>query len=261
MLAHWPEYLIEGALLGLFMASACVCVACVQHPSSPIRARIASGLLRRAIIGVAMGTTAVALIYSPWGRRSGAHLNPGVTLAFMTLGKVMPIDAAMYVCAQFIGGFLGVAATHRLLGRVLAHESVNYVITAPGLRGARIAWLAEFAIAFALMTVVLVMSNRAWSAPYTGVGGGLLVAAFITFEAPLSGMSMNPARTLASALASGSYRGLWIYFTAPPLAMLGAAGVYALLSGPVCCAKMSHPDGPCIFHCEIHRLHRAGTTP
>jgi len=90
--AHWPEYLIEMAGLGAFMIAAGLCVMLVDAP--PVASAVRNPDLRRALIGVAMGLTAIALIYSPWGMRSGAHLNPAVTLSFWRLGKVAPADAA-----------------------------------------------------------------------------------------------------------------------------------------------------------------------
>ena len=77
---HWQEYLIEAAGLAVFMVIAGICVVFLNTPGA-IRA-VASPDLQRTLIGVAMGLTAIAIIYSPWGRRSGAHLNPAVTLAF-----------------------------------------------------------------------------------------------------------------------------------------------------------------------------------
>lgn len=71
---HWPEYLMEGWGLGMFMVSAGVAVVMLESPDSPLRALITDGELRRALIGLGMGLTAVGIIYSPWGRQSGAHL-------------------------------------------------------------------------------------------------------------------------------------------------------------------------------------------
>src|SRR5215469_13992271 len=85
---HWPEYLMEAGLLGSFMVSACIFGALYEFPHSPVRHAIASQLLRRILMGVSMGLTAVAIIYSPWGKQSGAHINPSVTLTFFRLGKV-----------------------------------------------------------------------------------------------------------------------------------------------------------------------------
>src|SRR5690349_14345362 len=84
---HWPEYLIEATLLGLFMMSACVFGVLYEFPHSPLRLAISSQLIRRVLMGVSMGLTAIALIYSPLGQQSGAHYNPSVTLTFWRLGK------------------------------------------------------------------------------------------------------------------------------------------------------------------------------
>jgi aquaporin Z len=254
--AHWPEYLIEGLLLGVFMTCACVVVTIVQHPSSKVAGVIPAPLWRRVLIGTLMGLTAVSLIYSPFGSRSGAHMNPGTTLTFCVLGKVKPWDAAFYVFAQFAGALSGVTFSRLLLGRVVSHESVNYAATRPGRHGRAVAWIAEWVISFGMMFMVLLSSNRQALAPYTGIFAGVLVATYITIEAPVSGMSMNPARTLGSALWARSFGGLWIYFTAPPLGMLCAAGVYVAASGPVYCCKMHHDRGACLFHCEIDRMPR-----
>ena len=113
---HWPEYLIEAAGLGLFMLAACGVVAALEHPASPLRPWAGSALQRRALTGIAMGLTAVALIYSPWGQRSGAHLNPALTLTFWRLGKIASRDALGYVVAQFAGAVGGVALASALIG-------------------------------------------------------------------------------------------------------------------------------------------------
>lgn len=257
LIAHWPEYLIEGSLLGIFMISACLSVFVLEHPASPVPPRIRSAVFRRAIIGLMMGVTAVALIYSPWGQRSGAHMNPGTTLAFLTLGKIKAWDAVFYIAAQFAGGIGGVLVSAAVLGRAIRHESVNYITTMPGKPGPRAAWIAEFVIAFAMMGMVLLSSNHSKTAPYTGFFAGILVAAYIAIEAPLSGMSINPARTLGSAVPARSFRGLWIYFTAPPMAMLSAAAIYACVAGAdhVFCAKLNHEGhSRCIFNCHIEEM-------
>src|SRR3989441_984304 len=153
-----------------------------------------------------MGATAVAIIYSPWGKRSGAHFNPSVTLTFLRLGKVEPSDALFYVVFQFLGGFLGVLLARALLGMVVPTPAVKYAATLPGPRGTGPAFIAEAVISFVLMLVLLLVSNTRRLARLTGMCAGILVASYIAFEAPISGMSMNPARTLASAVPAHAYR-------------------------------------------------------
>jgi aquaporin Z len=256
---HWPEYLIEGVALGAFMISACLVTALLEHPASPVRQALPDPVLRRVLAGIAMGLTAVAIICSPWGKRSGAHMNPALTLTFLTLGKVAPWDAVFYMLAQFAGGLAGVLASAAILGPWIRHASVNYAITVPGSRGPWTAFWAECAISFLLMTTVLAVSNSARTARFTPWVAGFLVASFISVEAPLSGMSMNPARTVASAWPAGNWTALWVYFLAPPAAMLFAGYVYRLRRGAhrVFCAKLHHHnDERCIFRCNYGQTGR-----
>lgn len=252
LFSHWPEYACEALCLGLFLMSAAGFATLLQHPLSPLAMWEAPGALRRLPMGVAMGLTAVALIYSPPGRRSGAHMNPALTLTFWRLGKIASGDALGYVGAQFAGGFAGIAAAAWLLRGLPAHPSINYVATVPGAAGATIAFAAEAVISFGMMLTVLAVSNSPRISRFTGLCAGLLVAAYITIEAPLSGMSMNPARTFGPALFAGTSGSLWIYFLAPIVGMLLAAEAYVWLHGRgrVRCAKLHHPvNASCIFRC------------
>jgi aquaporin Z len=253
--SHWPEYLIEAVGLGLFMISASAFAVLLEHPASPFRQALADPLSRRTLMGLAMGLTAVALVYSPWGQRSGAHFNPAVTITFFRLGKVAPRDLVGYVVAQFAGGAAGMVLASLILGSALADPSVHYVATLPGSSTAK-AFFAELAITVLLMTVVLVASNSQSYARFTGIFAGACVALFITFEAPISGMSLNPARTFSSALAARDWTAVWIYFVAPPIGMLLAAEGYRRLrrAPKVRCAKLHHTARQrCIF-CEFHSL-------
>lgn len=250
---HWPEYAMEAAGLGAFMMSACFFAALLEHPASLLRDLIGSPLARRVLMGLAMGLTAVAIVYSPWGKQSGAHLNPAVTLAFFRLGKIAPWDALFYVLAQFAGGLAGVAVAVTVLGSVVGHPAVNYVVTAPGPLGPWVALVAEIAISLGLMTTVLIVSNTVPLARFTGLFAGGLVALYITAVAPISGMSLNPARSAASAVPAHVWTALWVYFIGPPLGMLLATEVYRrVLAAPVFCAKLHHQNGRrCIFRCAF----------
>jgi len=240
---------MEAAGLGLFMVSACLFGALLEHPASPVRQALPDGTTRRVLMGLAMGATAAAIIYSPWGQRSGAHINPAVTLTFLRLGKVQRADAALYMAAQAAGGVLGVVVAATVLGSAVSHPAVSWVATVPGPPGVGAAFAAEVAISFGLMLTVLAFSSSRF-ARLTGLAAAFLVATWISVEAPVSGMSMNPARTVASALPSGIWTGAWIYFVAPPLGMLAAAqGFTALTRGRAHhCAKLDHPPTVrCIF--------------
>ena len=249
---HWPEYLMEAAELGIFMVSACVFASLLGHPASPIAKALPHPTVQRLLIGIAMGLTAVMIIYSPWGQQSGGHLNPSVTLTFLRLGKVEPWDALCYIAAQFLGGIAGVIVATAFLHEAIAHPGVHHVTTVPGDLGPLVAFAAEFGISFILMSVVLRVANTSQLARYTPLFAGALVAAHITLAAPISGMSMNPARTFGSALAAQRWTSLWIYFMAPPLGMLAASEVYQWQKGAhaVICAKLHHHnDKRCIFRC------------
>ncbi len=144
-----------------------------------------------------------------------------------------------------------------LWGGAVSGPHIRYAATLPGSRGAGIAFVAEVVISFLLMIVVLNASNSARLATLTGVFAGVLVALYISLEAPLSGMSMNPARTFASAFSGRIWNALWIYFTAPPLGMLLAAELYLRRRGKsaVFCAKLHHDtDQRCIFRCNYQAL-------
>jgi aquaporin Z len=247
---HWPEYLMEAAGLGLFMVSAGLFGTVLEYPQSPVHRAIAAPFVRRTLMGVAMGLTAIGIIYSPWGKQSGAHINPATTLTFWRLGKVAGWDAVFYAAAQFAGGLAGVLLVAAILGDWFLAPPVAAVATVPGAQGAVFAFVAEVAMTFLLMLMVLFISNSARIARYTGLGVGLLLAAYIILEAPMSGTSMNPARSFASALPGKTWTALWVYFTAPPLGMLIAAQTYLGLRGraAVHCAKMHHQNNKrCIF--------------
>lgn len=252
MKRHWPEYLIEAAGLGLFMVSASLFATVLWHPGSPVASWVSDGLPRRAFMGVAMAATALALVYNRWGKQSGAHYNPALTLTFLHLGRIGTRDALAYVAAQFAGGALGMAIAAATLTPWIRHQSVNFVMTLPGPWGRGAAWAAEFAMAFVLMTVVLTVSRSPRLGRFTGCFAALCVFMFIALESPVSGMSLNPARTLASAISGGDTSGLWIYFTAPICGMLTAAQAFLRLAGasPNDCAKLHHQNSRrCIF-CE-----------
>jgi aquaporin Z len=227
---HWPEFLIEAFALGTFMISASVVTTLLEYPDAFLTHAIGSAALRRGLIGIGMGGTALALIYSAWGKRSGAHMNPAVTLAFLSLRRIAPVNAMCYIGAQFAGGYAGVLLSKLSLGAPFTAPPVDYIVTVPGSEGVGAAFAAEFAISFVMMFTILMVSNDARWSRYAGVAAGVLISAYVFFESPLSGFSMNPARTCASALPAQVWNGVWIYFTAPVIAMWLAARTFHALT-------------------------------
>ena len=251
MRKHWPEYLMEAWGLGTFMVSAGLITTVFEFPASPVRRAIEDADLRRMLIGLAMGLTAIAIIYSPWGKQSGAHLNPAVTLTFLRLGKIKPLDAVLYIIAQFIGGAIGVLLVWAVLGSAFAEPPVDFVNTRPGAAGPVAAYLTEAAMAFGIMLMVLTALACGRSMRFIGLFAGVMVAIYISAFAPLSGMSLNPARSFASALPTSLWDHLWIYFTAPVIGMQLAVDVFHLgrRGNDKFCAKLNHDPAYRCIHC------------
>jgi aquaporin Z len=151
---------------------------------------------------------------------------------------------------------MGVLAVSAILRESFQEPPVSYVATLPGPAGPGVAFLAEGLISFGMMGTILIVSNTRGVARYTGWFAGLLIFAFIVIEAPVSGMSMNPARSIASAAPAHYWANLWVYLTAPILGMLLAADVNRVVRGAssVFCAKLNHETTRrCIF-CGCQKL-------
>jgi aquaporin Z len=246
--------------LALFMISACVFTVILFDPSMPIQSWLPGPVLRRLLMGISMGVTAILIIRSSMGKRSGAHFNPAITLTYFRLGKISRPDAFFYVLSQFIGGIAGVAVSAVFMGQALASPAVMYAETVPGKYGTGAAFAAETFMAALLMGIVLWTSNRPPLASYTSYLVGILITFYVELFAPVSGFSINPARTTGSAVFAGVWTAIWIYFTAPLFGMLFSAEVYIRWQGQdrILCAKL-HPDPAyeCPFLCQYPGHHPA----
>ncbi len=266
---HWRLYVDEGVELAIFMISACFFTVWLFDPKLPAPHLLPSSALRRLLMGMSMGATAILIIRSPMGRRSGAHFNPAITLTYFRLGKINKWDAGFYVLSQFIGGICGVGLSALCLRGSLAVPAVDYAVTVPAVTvprwgGTAAAFCAEYFMAALLMLVVLWFSNRPPLARYTSYLVGILIMFYVLVFAPVSGFSINPARTTGSAVFANVWTAIWLYFAAPLLGMMTSAEIYIRVYGKenVLCAKL-HPDPnyPCPFLCHfpLHRhSHQAG---
>jgi aquaporin Z len=259
---HWPEYLAEASGLGAIMLVAGAVTAAVEVPLLPIFEGLPP-LARRMVEGVAIAGTAVGAIYSRWGRQSGAHFNPAVTLTFLALGKVRPWDAAFYAVSQVLGGLTGLLLAALLLGDAVRLPPTAWIATVPGEAGVAAAFLAELLCAFLLMSVVLALGGLPRVMRFTGLAAGALIFLYVVLEAPISGFSLNPARSFASALPSGVWTAFWIYLLAPPLGMLAAAALARALPRwrTMPCAKLVHDTATRCIHCGFRPAAAAAAAP
>ncbi len=223
---------MEAAGLGGFIIGASLLTVLLEHPDLFVMESSlgAHPLLRRVPLGLLMGAY-IALVVYVCGERSDAHINPAVTLSFLRLGKIKRWDAAFYILAQFAGAILAALLMTIILGKLYEHPSIPYVTTTSdnSLHNVWKAFVAEFIISFVLMFVVLfVIHSKRWEKSAALVTG-VLLGLYLVFETPYSGMSLNPARSTGSAIAAGDWRDLWVYFTAPVLAMLVATEIFLRL--------------------------------
>lgn len=222
---HWRDYLLEAGGLMVFMIGAGAFGTLFLYPGSPVAQAIPSDLLKRIGLGLCMGVVTFGIV-SGIGAKTGAHINPAVTWAFYRAGKIGRADAVWYTIAQFIGACLAPVLLLAVIGAPFASDEVAYATSLPGPGGALLAFAAEFVISLILMLVLLVAVNSKRLEPRTPAIIGALIAIYIAFESPLSGMSLNPARSFGSALTANRWDGMWVYFTAPVLAMLLAVAIY-----------------------------------
>ena len=235
-------------------------VAFMWAPGSPVPV-VSNGALRRLLTGMMFAGGATAVVYSPLGQISGGHINPAVTLAFWRLGKVPARDAVIYVVMQFLGAFVGAYAAGVAWGPL--KTGVQYAATVPG---DGYTWAgalaAETAITFLLVFLIFVCVNKPKVAPRTGLIAGTLVALLVMIEAPVTGTSLNPARTLGPAILAPNYTALWIYFAGPIAGALIAVAAFTGQWGrQTVCAKLYHTEKyPCPFDSCSYRLVKAGET-
>ena len=190
---------------------------------------VSGGAITHAGIATTFGLIVLAMIYT-FGDVSGAHLNPAVTIAFAAAGRFPWASVPGYVMAQLAGAF----AASGLIGFLFPNHPTLGATLPAGSAGQ--SFLLETVLTFVLMLVILSVSM---GAKEKGITAGIAIGAVIGLEAmfagPISGASMNPARSIAPAVLSGHLEHLWVYLAGPVIG--------ALLAIPACC--ISREPGCC----------------
>jgi aquaporin Z len=191
---------------------------------SPIVLMIPSAALRRAITGFLFGSTGALIALSPIGKESGAHINPVVTLAFWLMGKLSGHHAVGYVLAQLMGSTIGAVP---LLVWGAMGRSIDFGATVPGPGfGAGWALLGEAVATWALIVGLFSFLRHGRIRAFTPALFPALYAVMVLIEAPVSGTSTNPARSLGPAVISGTWRDWWVYWIGPLAGMLAGVALY-----------------------------------
>ena len=250
MKQHLPEYFAEFLGTALMMIIGIGAVTLMWAEQSPMREWIPSDDFRRLITGIMFAGGATLVVLSRLGQRSGGHLNPAVTLAFWWRGKVTSTDAVWYFIAQVLGAVAGAFVVARVGGEWAS--SVQLGITLPGNGySAAVVFIAEVVITFLLVFLIFFCVSKQGLANKTPYLAGSLVAFLVFVEAPISGTSLNPARSFAPALLESRYDHHWIYWSAPPLGALLAVFLFNALYPEKRrhgCAKLFHTERyRCIF--------------
>lgn len=162
-------------------------------------------------IGMTFGLIIMAMIYT-FGQTSGAHFNPAVSIAFWLSGLFPPKNLVFYILAQLLG-----AITASLSVKYLFPASDSIGLTQPSGTVMQ-AFILEIILTFILMTVIIHTSSGSKEVGlFAGLGIGATVMLEAIFGGPISGASMNPARSFGPALAVQNFSHLWLYICAPVL--------------------------------------------
>jgi aquaporin Z len=249
---------MESTELGALMLCTCIWGALTYSGESPLNSLGLSAVSNSILMGTLVAVTTYMIICSPFGRRSGAHMNPSVTLTFLWLGRIHRWDAVWYTVAHFVGAIAGVLAARQILGTRLSEPSVQYMVTVPGKHGNGITFAGEFLLSGLLMATILYSSNHRRLVRFTPTLVAVLTILFFVLSPSRSGFSVNPARTFSSAVFGATWQGVWIYFVAPSLGMLSAAVLYfkTVRLNRVYCAKVFHDTrSVCPFRCEFEHVY------
>lgn len=247
---EWTCELLGTALL-LTGGLSAICLDFGAHGA--IATHVASHSWRLLLTGLMFAGTGSLVAISPLGRRSGAHLNPVLTLAFWLRGNVHPHDLLGYSASQFAGALLGTVVVEALWGSTARALQFGATVPSHGLDGIEAAGV-ETLMTASLVLAILLMTSHPASARWTPLVAWGLIAALVWQGAPYSGTSLNPARSFGPALFSHQLGIYWVYVAGPVAGALLAAGLHQVLPG-------DRPVTAKLFHDSRYRSTLGGTAP
>jgi aquaporin Z len=236
----WRPFLSEAVGTALLVLVGLSLVTIMFGTGSPIPPVLPNEGLRRLITGFLFGTTGALIALSPVGKVSGAHINPAVTLGFRLMGKIDTGVAFGYIVAQLMGGIVGCVP---LLAWGSMGQSVAYGATVPGQGYSELsALVGEVVTTFVMVALLTVFLGFRSIRPFTPAIFPPLYSIMVFLEAPISGTSTNPARSLGPAVVSGQWAGWWIYWVGPLVGMVLALFVCSFMARRIEVAKVYHFD-------------------
>ena len=251
--SSWRIFFSEFVGTGLLLMTGLSLVTFMFGAGSPMAGIIPSVALRRIITGFLFGGTGALIALSAVGKKSGAHINPVVTLGFRLYGKIDLRTAVVYILGQLAGA---VAGCLPLLLWGSMGRSVAFGATQPG-QGYSIptALLGEILTTFTMVSLLIIFLAFRKIRPFTPAIFPVLYAIMVPLEASISGTSTNPARSLGPAVVSGQWQAWWIYWVGPLAGMLLAVLACSFLAKRITEAKLYH------FDSDRDRLFRRGGPP
>jgi aquaporin Z len=239
---HWPEYGAEFIGTAFLIFAGLSAVVFDFGKGLPLMTHLPNASLRRLITGLLFAGSGSLVAISPFGRLSGAHINPSVSLAFWAQGKMKHRDVIGYIVGQFLGAIFGEVLLVLVWGHYAA--SVSDGMTLPGAGYPLwVVFLAEMSLTALLVLAIFMCVSSQRFMRWTPLVTWLLVATMVWLEAPISGTSLNPARSFGPALFAEIWTQQWLYMVAPPLGALLAVVLYRLLAageGDVLTGKLFH---------------------
>jgi aquaporin Z len=236
----WRPFLSEAIGTALLVLIGLSLVTLMFGTDSPIPSVLPNEGLRRLITGFLFGTTGALIALSPVGKISGAHINPVVTLGFRFMQKIDSRVTLGYIVAQLVGSIIGCVP---LLAWGAMGRSVSFGATTPGPGySSSAALLGEVATTFVMVALLTVFLGFRRIRPFTPAIFPPLYSILVFLEAPISGTSTNPARSLGPSVVSGAWGGWWVYWIGPLIGMSLAVIACSFLARHIEVAKIYHFD-------------------